>query len=97
MRWVARVRRKHRDEQIRGSRYESTPKEISVASLKRKGNILMSKPIPLLDQSFFKTLVIQVLEVAVEDNLMEGLKTYSAEEEVECDVILKHCIETPTI
>ncbi|MCE5166116.1 hypothetical protein HAX54_014884 [Datura stramonium] len=39
-----------------GFRYEPTPEEVSLASLKRKGDILLPKPIPSLDQSFAKSI-----------------------------------------
>ncbi|MCD9561561.1 hypothetical protein HAX54_020843 [Datura stramonium] len=79
-----------------GLGYEPTPKEISLASLKRKGDILLPKPIPSLDQSFSKTFVSQVLDEVDEDNLVEGLKNlFLAEEEAECNMILKDSLRPP--
>ncbi|MCD9639305.1 hypothetical protein HAX54_023735 [Datura stramonium] len=56
-----------------------------------------------MDGSFYHTKEIMCAtradkdEVA-EDNLVEGLKNlFIAEEEAECNVILKDCAETPTI
>ncbi|MCD9644520.1 hypothetical protein HAX54_032776 [Datura stramonium] len=49
-------------------------------------------------QSFAKSIAAQVLDEIAEDNLVEGLKNlFIAEEEAECNVILKDCVETPTI
>ncbi|XP_059281345.1 uncharacterized protein LOC132035043 [Lycium ferocissimum] len=81
-----------------GLGYEPTLEEISLASLRRKGDIPLPKPVPLLNQSFFKASVTQVPEEAAKDNLVEGLKNlFIAEEEAECNVILDDCPETPTI
>ncbi|MCE2055985.1 hypothetical protein HAX54_043889 [Datura stramonium] len=81
-----------------GLGYEPNPEEVSLASLKRKSDILLLKPIPSLDQSFAKPIAAQVLDEVAEDNLVEGLKNlFIAEEEAECNMILKECTETPTI
>ncbi|XP_060202527.1 uncharacterized protein LOC132630957 [Lycium barbarum] len=81
-----------------GLGYEPTLEEISLDSLKRKGDIPLPKPVPLLNQSFFKASVTQASEEAVEDNLVEGLKNlFIVEEEAECNVILDDCPGTQTI
>ncbi|MCE5166250.1 hypothetical protein HAX54_016432 [Datura stramonium] len=81
-----------------GLGYKRTPEEVSLASLKRKGDILIPKPIPSLDQSFAKSIATQVLDEVAEDNLVEGLKNlFIIEEEAECNMILKDFTKTPTI
>ncbi|MCD7464284.1 hypothetical protein HAX54_052442 [Datura stramonium] len=76
--------------------YEPTLEEISSVNLKKKGNILLPKPIPLLNQSFSKASIAQESEEAAEDSFVEGFKNLFISEEVECNVILEDYIETPT-
>ncbi|PHT55123.1 hypothetical protein CQW23_03609 [Capsicum baccatum] len=57
--------------------YEPTPEEVSSANLKRKSNILLTKPVLLLNQSLSKVFVAQFLEEDVKEDLMKGSKTYS--------------------
>ena len=79
-----------------GLGYEPTPEEVSLANLKRKSDIPLPQPIPLLNQSFSKAFVAQESEEAAEDNLVEGFKNLFIEE-AECNMILEDCTEIPTI
>ncbi|KAH0706149.1 hypothetical protein KY289_011225 [Solanum tuberosum] len=76
--------------------YEPTPKEISSANFKRKSDIPLPQPIPLLNQSFLKAFIATKSEEAVEDSLVKGLK-YIFLEEFECNMILEDYTEAPTI
>ncbi|PHT89290.1 hypothetical protein T459_04403 [Capsicum annuum] len=66
-------------------RYEPTPEEVSSATLKRKGDILLPKPILLLNQSFSKAFVAHISKKDAKGDLMEGLKKLfiTKEKEVE--------------
>ncbi|XP_075099260.1 uncharacterized protein LOC142176092 [Nicotiana tabacum] len=77
-----------------GLGYEPTPKEVSEARLKKKGDIVLPQPISLLSQSFPKTVTIHELDEDAEDDLVEGIRNLFI---ADCNVILKDCTETLTI
>lgn len=77
-----------------GLGYEPTPKEVSEARRKKKGDIVLPQSIPPLSQSFPKTATIHELEEDVEDDLVEGARNLFI---VDCNVILKDCTAMPTI
>ncbi|XP_059315447.1 uncharacterized protein LOC132066075 [Lycium ferocissimum] len=60
-----------------GLGYEPTLEEISLASLKRKGDIPLPKPVPLLNQSFFKASVTQVPEKLLKTTSWKVSRIYS--------------------
>ena len=81
-----------------GLGYEPTPEEIASASLKRRSDVPLPKPVPCLNQSFLKASAAQASEGISEDSLLESFKNlFVTEEETECSMVSNGCSENPTI
>ncbi|MCD7451975.1 hypothetical protein HAX54_014501 [Datura stramonium] len=84
---------------IFGLGYEPTPEEVTLRSQPVLRHSLLPGALAHHSTSHLPvSIATQVLDEVAENNLVEGLKNlFIVEEEVECNIILKDCAETPTI